>query len=150
MGGDNAPRRAAIVVGVSNSPGLGFAIAKRFAQGGLAVGIVGRQAERLDDCKRQIEEAVPGAVVVAVPGDATDAGQVQSAVATLKAAHGADPDCLVYNMSCRPFPPTAVADLDPALLESDLRTGPIAALNCVQAVLPSMRDSGRGTILVTG
>eukprot|EP00965_Chrysotila_dentata_P202395 6181099-Pleurochrysis_carterae.AAC.1 len=37
----------AIIIGVSYMPGLGHAIAKRFAEGGLSVGIIGRNAERL-------------------------------------------------------------------------------------------------------
>mmetsp|Transcript_44713 Transcript_44713/g.117243 ORF Transcript_44713/g.117243 Transcript_44713/m.117243 type:complete len:289 (-) Transcript_44713:131-997(-) len=143
------PRRAAIVVGVSHSPGLGYAIAKRFAEGGLSVGIIGRQTDRLEDCRAQIMEAVPGADVIAVAADATNAAEVRAAFAKLKADHG-PADCLVYNMSCRPFPPTTVADLDPDRLLSDIKTGPYAALLCVQAVLPAMLEAGRGTLLLSG
>lgn len=141
--------RAAVVVGVSYEPGLGFAVAKRFAEGGLAVGIVGRQPERLEECKRKILESVPNAIVTAVAADATDPAQVEKAFSALRQEHG-PADVLVYNLSCRPFPPTAVADLDVSRLESDIKTGPVGALLCVKQVLPSMREAGRGTILFTG
>ena len=71
------------------------------------------------------------------------------AFAELEAKHGKT-DCLVYNMSCRPFPPTTVAELEPERLLSDIKTGPYAALLCVQAVLPAMLEAGRGTILISG
>jgi len=144
-----AAPRAAVVVGVSHSPGLGYAVAKRFAEGGLAVGLVGRQPERLEACRREILDAVPGATVTYVAADATDEAQVAKAFGELKAKNG-PADVLVFNMSCRPFPPTAVADLEPGRLMSDIKTGPLAFLLCVQQVLPEMRQSGRGAVLVSG
>lgn len=74
------PPKSAVVVGVSHAPGVGYAVAKRFAQGGLAVGIVGRQQARLDECKKQIEASVPGAKVTVAVADATDPQQVTSAL----------------------------------------------------------------------
>ena len=144
-----APAGSAVVVGVSHRPGLGFAIAERFARGGMAVGLIGRQAERLEECKQEILRAVPDAQVEYVQCDATDPSAVASAFAGLKAAHGS-PDALIYNLSCRPFPPTPVAEITPERLESDWRTGPLGALLCVQQVVPSMRERGSGTILFTG
>ena len=146
---DGSGAGAAVVVGVSHAPGLGFAVAKRFAQGGLAVGLVGRQQDRLEECRRKILEEVPNAQIAIQAADATDAKQVQQAFGKLEAAHG-PASVLVFNMSCRPFPPTTLAELDPNRLESDWRTGPLAALLCAQAVLPSMMEAGRGTILISG
>ena len=62
---------AAIVIGVSHVPGVGFAVAKKFCQQGYKVGIVGRQAERLEKAKEAITEAVPGAQVATAIADAT-------------------------------------------------------------------------------
>ena len=140
---------AAVVVGVSNKPGLGFAVAERFARGGHAVGIIGRQQAALEDCKAAIMREVPGARVEYCVCDATDGDQVSAAFDGFKKLHGPC-DALIYNLSCRPFPPTNVADVTPERLESDWRTGPYGALLCVQQVLPSMRERGEGTILFTG
>ena len=140
---------AAVVVGVSHRPGLGFAVAKRFAAGGMKVGIVGRQPDRLDECRRDILAAVPGAEVECVECDATDPAQVKTAFGKLRAAHGA-PSALVYNLSARPFPPTTIADCDPARLEADWRTGAFGAMLCVQEVIGDMRANGEGTVLFTG
>ena len=54
---------AAIVVGVSHNPGLGYAVAQRFAEGGMKVGIIGRQETALKACKAAILAEVPGADV---------------------------------------------------------------------------------------
>ncbi|KAL1521816.1 hypothetical protein AB1Y20_021467 [Prymnesium parvum] len=141
--------KAVVVVGVSNAPGLGYAIAKRFAQGGMNVGIVGRQKERLEECKAAILKEVPGAQVVCSAADATDPAQCARAFSELAAANGAA-DALVYNMASRPMPTVAVADLDPERLKRDWATGPYAALLCAQQVLPAMREAGSGSILITG
>ena len=140
---------AAVVVGVSNRPGLGFAVAKRFAAGGMKVGIVGRQSDRLDACRREILAAVPGADVECVAADATDPAQVAAAFARLRSAHGA-PSALVYNLSARPFPPATVEECEPARLEADWRTGAYGAMLCAQQVVGAMRAAGAGTVLFTG
>lgn len=140
---------AAVVVGVSHMPGIGFAVAKRFAQEGLAVGMVGRQQDRLDAAVAAIQSAVEGASVACCAADTTDGEAIKAALEQLKAQHGA-PECLVYNVSARPFPPAAVADIDPARLISDWNTGPLGAMYCSQAVLPDMRAAGKGCIIFTG
>ena len=123
--------------------------AKKFASSGHAVGMIGRQQDRLDACRAAILEEVPSAKILGAAADVTDADQCAQAFATLQAAHG-DPDCLCYNISSRPFPPTPVGEMDPSRLESDWKTGPYAALLCVQQVLPAMRAAGTGAILFTG
>ena len=115
----------------------------------MKVGIIGRQPERLEECKKEILLQVPGADIECVPCDATDPAAVTTAFAGLRAKHG-EPSALIYNLSARPFPPTAVADVTPERLESDWKTGPLGAMLCVQQVLPAMRERAEGTILFTG
>ena len=140
---------AAVVVGVSHKPGLGFAVAKRFAEGGMPVGIVGRQQDKLDECRMAILAEYPTANVIAVRADCTDEEQVADAFAKLKKAHG-PPEALIYNLSARPFPPTKIGDVTPTRLESDWKTGPYGALLCVHQVLPEMQAQQKGTIIFTG
>jgi len=141
--------RAAVVVGVSHEPGLGFAIAKRFAEGGMNVGIIGRQGARLEACKASILASAPAAQITCYECDATDPAAVGDAFAALERTQG-KADALVYNLSARPFPPTPISELTPERLESDWKTGPWGALLCTKAVLPAMQEAGRGTILITG
>ena len=140
---------AAVVVGVSNRPGLGYAVAERFAAGGMKVGIIGRNPDALADCKTAILANNPGADVEFIAADATDPAACAAAFSRLKAKHGA-PAALIYNLSCRPFPPTRLEDVTPERLESDWKTGPYGALLCVQQCLPAMSAAGTGTILFTG
>lgn len=141
-------KKAVVIVGVSYAPGLGFAIAKRFAKEGLAVGMVGRQQERLEACKSEILKEVPDAQVNFAMADATDPEQCARAFTELNAVNG-NPDALVMNMAARPAP-MPMADLSPDKLLNDWKTGPYAALLCCQQVLPAMRKAGSGTILFTG
>ena len=140
---------AAVIVGVSHKPGIGAAVAQRFAEGGMRVGIIGRQSDKLEEVKRDILKACPAADIVCAPCDATDPTACAKAFADLKAKQGA-PQALVYNLSCRPFPPSDVAAITPDRLEADWRTGPWGALLCLRQVLPAMREQGSGTILFTG
>ena len=140
---------AVVIVGVSHNPGMGYAVAERFAAGGMNVGIIGRNSEALANCKNSIVSAVPGADVEFVAADATDPSAVASAFATFKSCHGS-PDALIYNLSPRPYPPAKVGDLTPERLEADWKTGPYAALLCVNQVLPSMKEKQCGTIIFTG
>ena len=75
---------AAVIVGVSYKPGLGFAVAKRFAAGGMKVGIIGRQKDKLEACKAGILAEVPSAQVECVVADATVKEDVQGAFANLR------------------------------------------------------------------
>jgi len=113
------------------------------------VGMIGRQQERLEACRASILEAVPDANVCYVAADATDPGECARAFEQLAAAHG-KPECLVYNLSSRPFPKANVVDVAPSRLEADFKTGAYGALLCSQQVLPAMREAGKGTVLFTG
>mmetsp|Transcript_14930 Transcript_14930/g.56679 ORF Transcript_14930/g.56679 Transcript_14930/m.56679 type:complete len:241 (-) Transcript_14930:4028-4750(-) len=140
---------SAIVVGVSYAPGIGYAVAKRFAQAGLKVGIVGRQQPRLEEAKKLIEDAVEGATVAIATGDVTDKASIDSALGSLIEAHGV-PDSLIYNVSSRPMPTVSVAEVDPDRLLNDYKTGAYGAVLCVQKVIAGMRERGSGSILLTG
>lgn len=140
---------SAIIVGVSSVPGIGFAVAKKFAQQGLVIGIVGRQAERLAHAKSEIEAAVSGAVVEALVADSTDAAAVSSAVEGFVMRNG-PVSSLVYNASARPFPLETMDAVDAGRVEADFRVSVIGGLICSQAVLPHMRKAKTGSIIFTG
>ncbi|KAJ1451038.1 short-chain dehydrogenase/reductase SDR [Pelagophyceae sp. CCMP2097] len=137
-----------VVCGVSHKPGLGYAIARRFAAGGYKVGIIGRTESRLSAICEAIHADVAGSDVKYVVADATDAAQCASGFAELAEQQGR-PEVLVYNLATRPAP-AAIADLAPAVLEADMRAGAYGGLLCAQAVLPAMLESQKGAIIFTG
>lgn len=132
-----------IVVGVG--PGIGLAVAKRFAREGYAVGMVARHADRLDALAAEVERA--GGRASAIQADAADSVSLGAALDRLRAELG-DAGVLVYNASSSHGGPAS--ELRLADLESDFRVCVTAALESVQRLLPAMRAAGRGTVLLTG
>lgn len=139
----NPVTKTAAIVGVG--PGLGRALAMRFARGGLSVGLLARGEQALADVRAEVEAA--GARAGSYACDTTDDASVRDAFAKLGAELGA-PDLLVYNAGA--FEVASVLDIKPADLERTWRTNCLGGLIASQAVLPAMLRAGRGTILFSG
>jgi NAD(P)-dependent dehydrogenase (short-subunit alcohol dehydrogenase family) len=135
--------RVCTVVGVG--PGIGRAVARRFAREGFAVGLVTRSADAGERFAAAI--AATGARAVSVAADAGDAPALRAALDRLRSSLG-EPSVLVYNASSSHA--AAPSGLDPADLEADFRISVTGALVAVQHVLPAMLAAGRGTVLLTG
>lgn len=133
----------AAIVGVG--PGLGRALALRFARGGLSVGLLARSEEALAAVRTDVEAT--GARASSYACDTTDETAVRDAFAQLSAELGA-PDVLVYNAGA--FEIGSILDIKPADLERTWRTNCLGGLIASQAVLPAMLRAGRGTILFSG
>ena len=86
-----------VLVVVAAGPGLGRAVALRFAREGAAVGLVARSADRLDDLVAELTAAGARAVATAAADVADEAG-LRRAMADLRAALG-EANALVYNGS---------------------------------------------------
>lgn len=128
-----------VVVGVG--PGLGLAVAKRFARAGHRVLICARDQAKLDD----LAEAQPQLIRMAL--DATDPSAVADVFTRIQAEHG-PPECVVFNAGA--FEPAGVTDIDPADFERCWRVGCFAGFLVGQQAARSMLEAGRGTILMTG
>jgi NAD(P)-dependent dehydrogenase (short-subunit alcohol dehydrogenase family) len=135
--------KTAAIVGVG--PGLGRAVALRFAQGGFAVALMARSEE----AARSVQAEITGGGGVARPFacDAADESSVRSAFARVREELG-DPEVLVYNAGA--FQMGSVMQLSPADLERTWRINCLGGLITAQAVLPKMVERGRGTILFSG
>ena len=133
----------AAVIGVG--PGLGAALARRFARGGYAVALVARRVESLQGVKKEISDQ--GGKAVSIPADAADAASVSAAFAEIRESLG-DPEVLVYNAGA--FFPGGVMDVTPDQLEACWRANCFGAFAAAREVVPSMLARGRGTILLTG
>jgi len=126
------------VVGIG--PGLGAALARRFAHEGYAVLGLAR-----DPAKLALE---PGVALRAA--DAADAGGL--AAALREGARAADDpvEVLLYNAYRAIMAEGGASSLDPGALVEDFRVNVAGALAAAWAVLPGMLAAGRGTILFTG
>eukprot|EP00931_Biecheleriopsis_adriatica_P049716 TRINITY_DN28767_c0_g1_i2.p1 TRINITY_DN28767_c0_g1~~TRINITY_DN28767_c0_g1_i2.p1 ORF type:complete len:371 (+),score=69.48 TRINITY_DN28767_c0_g1_i2:123-1115(+) len=138
-----------VVVGVSHVPGIGFAVAKKFAQEGMKVAIIGRQASCLSDASASIKEQVTGACVDTAVADATRREEVQAAIAALEKKHGPTA-VLVYNVSARPLPAQTLQETSSERFVEMFETNVMGALHTVQAVIPGMQKAKTGTIIFTG
>lgn len=134
-----------VVVVVAAGPGLGLAVARRFAREGAAVGLVARSPDRVEELAAGLRSV--GATVATAVADVADAESLRAALADLGGRLG-DPTVLVFNGSAWvEGRPTEVSLAD---FERGLRVGVGAALVSLQAVAPAMRAAGRGTVLLTG
>jgi NAD(P)-dependent dehydrogenase (short-subunit alcohol dehydrogenase family) len=129
---------------IGAGPGLGLATARRFGAAGHSVALLSRDSEKLDGLSGDLAR---GHVTVrGFRADALDPASLTSALR--KAAEALGPvEVLQYSPLPRadfmkPVLDTGAADLDDPLAFS--LKGSIA---CVEAVLPGMRELGRGTLL---
>ncbi len=128
----------ALVVGVG--PGLGAALARRFAGEGLAVAIAARQGEKLAGLAKETGGRAYGC-------DAT----MESAVGDLFAAIERDlgrPELVVFNASG--FSRKPVIELSPGEVEAAWRNSCLGGFLIGRAAARAMLPAGRGTILFTG
>lgn len=136
-------QRVAAVVGVG--PGLGAAVARRFAREGYAVALVARREESLSGARQEIESE--GGTALTVAADATDPESVTAAFGRIRGELG-EPEVLVYNAGA--FQMGGILELTPQKFAECLRANCSGALYAAQQVLPAMVEAGRGTVILTG
>ncbi len=117
-------------------PGIGAAVARRFAREGFAVSLIARAPA-----------AVSEGIGDPVPADLADPAAAEAAVAAAIARRGM-PEVVVYNAAR--WVPATVADLTPAAFAAELSLSVVGALAVTRAALPAMRAAGRGSLLYTG
>jgi len=132
-----------IVAGVG--PGLGRALARRFARAGFQVAMLARDRERLAGIADEI--AREGGSAHGFGCDLTVEDDIRTAIARVGETLG-PPSLLIYNASV--WNPTAAMDFAPADFQRDLFLDVTGALVAAQAVVPAMRAAGRGTLIFTG
>jgi NAD(P)-dependent dehydrogenase (short-subunit alcohol dehydrogenase family) len=130
----------AVVVGAG--PGLGLAVAERFAREGFRLALVARSPDRLD-----LSALPASAETLLVAADVSDERALRDGFARIRTGAG-DADVLVYNASS--FVPAKPSELPYDAFLTGLRIGVGGALVAIQEVVPAMRAAGRGTILLTG
>jgi short-subunit dehydrogenase len=136
-------RRLVIVAGAG--PGMGLAIARRFARGGFDVALIARDAGRLAAGAVELEGLGARASVHAA--DLADPAAAEGAIHAIRAERG-PAAVLAYNGGAwnqgAPLAVTAEA------FHRDLGLGVSGAYACTRAVHADMVAAGGGTVLFTG
>ncbi len=135
--------KVAAVLGVG--PGLGAAIARRFAGEGFAVALMARREESVASIQREIEESDGTALPIST--DATDPASVQTAFERIRSELG-EPEVFVYNAGA--FEMGGILDVSPEKFDECFKANCAGAFYAAQQVLPAMVESGRGTVILTG
>lgn len=135
--------KVAVVLGVG--PGLGAAVARRFASQGFTLGLMARSVLKLTPIQTEIEK--DGGTALSIPADATDPASVTSAFAEVKQKLGT-PEVFVYNTGA--FQMGGILEITPEQFEYNWKANCFGAFLGAQQVLPAMVERGRGTILFTG
>lgn len=138
--------QAAIVVGVG--PGLGWAVAQRFAQAGLHTIVAARDRGKLEALiARSDRNVAPPERFEARACDTTSPADVAALFSSFD-RDGRAPAVVVYNAGA--FVPAGILDITPEELERCWRVGCFGGFLVGQAAARLMTRHGSGTIIFTG
>jgi NADP-dependent 3-hydroxy acid dehydrogenase YdfG len=146
-----------IITGASS--GIGAEIARQYAARGARLALFARRRDKLDEVAEQCLAAGASDVIV-VPGDTTDASEVDAAARTIVARWGTVDRVFLnaggYDVAdakemkrARDVEWTA-AGFRAASAEAVMRLNYIGVTYWLEAMLPVMREQRTGTIAVTG
>lgn len=133
----------AVIVGAG--PGLGLALARRFAREGFALALVARRESTLAELAQSLSALGPRLKTYAA--DAADAGAVDAVCAATLRDLG-EPSVLIYNAGS--YQPGGLADITPEQFEAAWKIGCMGAFLFARRLVPAMADAGRGSVLLTG
>src|SRR5579863_8668860 len=142
-GGGTVDRSHLLLVGAG--PGLGMAVARRFAVGGYRITLVARSADRLGDLKGSLSDT--GAEVGTIEADASDPEGLGARMTELYRGESA-PGVIVYNAVMGA--PDQLLSSSVAHLQAAYAVDVIGAIVVAQRAAPAMRAAGSGTNIVTG
>lgn len=131
------------IVGVG--PGLGAALAERFAHEGHAVALLARSAGHRDTIIERI--GAEGGRARGYDCDVREPKSVAAAFEQVRATLG-DPEVLIYNAGL--FAQGGLLELSPADFENAWRVNCLGGFLAAREVAPAMLERGHGTLLFTG
>jgi NAD(P)-dependent dehydrogenase (short-subunit alcohol dehydrogenase family) len=137
-----AEPKAVAIVGAG--PGLGSALARRFAEAGWSVALVAKRQNVLD---AGLAELVGfGVNTCAAEADVVDRPALARAFASIENAVGV-PDVVVYNASI--YQGEAALELSDEALRFALDVHVVGALNTAQCAIAAMRRADHGVLVFT-
>jgi len=137
-----AEPKALAIVGAG--PGLGFALARRFAAAGWSVALVSLRQQVIDAGLADLEPF--GVTTCGVAADVTDRPGLERAFSTIAGAVGV-PDVVVYNASI--YQGEKALELSNEALRLALDIHVVGALNTAQCATAVMQPLDHGVLLFT-
>jgi NAD(P)-dependent dehydrogenase (short-subunit alcohol dehydrogenase family) len=130
------------IVGVG--PGLGAALARRFAREGWSVALVALRQDVIDVCQAELEPF--GVSTFGAQADVADRDGVERAFRSIVDALGV-PDVVVYNASI--YQAETALELSHEALELALDVHVVGALNAAQSAVAAMQAAEHGVLVFT-
>ncbi|WP_460666581.1 SDR family NAD(P)-dependent oxidoreductase [Kribbella swartbergensis] len=130
----------AVIVGAG--PGIGAAVARRFAWAGLSVGLIARSETTV----KAVADGISGDVLP-LTADSTDEVGLRAALDRLVDEYGV-PDVVVYNAAI--IQPDAIGDLTARQHLDAWAVNVVGAITTAAHVVPAMAERGSGSFIITG
>jgi short-subunit dehydrogenase len=130
---------------VGAGPGLGLAVARRFAVGGYRVTLVARSADGLGDLAGSLSDTC--AEIGTIEADASDPEELRARMTQLYREDGA-PGVIIYNAVMGA--PDQLLTASVAHLQTAYAVDVISAVVVAQVAAPAMKAARFGTMIVTG
>jgi short-subunit dehydrogenase len=143
VSGSSIDSRHLLLVGAG--PGLGMAVARRFAAGGYRVTLVARSTDGLADLAKDLADT--RAQIDTIAADASDSEGLRARMTDLYNEQGA-PGLIIYNAVMGA--PDSLLSTSVEHLQTAYAVDVIGAIVVTQVAAPAMRAAGSGTIIVTG
>ncbi|WP_026410897.1 SDR family NAD(P)-dependent oxidoreductase [Actinomadura oligospora] len=133
------------VVIIGAGPGVGQAVARRFAVEGLPVALLARSEKTLREAADAL--ASTGVPVATFTADAADRTDLDAALDKAVGEHGV-PDVVVYNAAL--IRPDVLGELSVREHMDAWAVNVVGAANAAARLAPAMAERGGGTFLITG
>lgn len=138
-------RSKPLMVLVGMGPGMGLSLARRFGKEGYRIALIARRLEAVKSSTDSLRKE--GIETWGFGADAGDSASLQAAFRSIFGSLG-EPEAMIYNASV--FREAQPSQLKSSDLERDFKGMVSGFLLSAQAVIPSMKTKGKGTILLTG
>jgi short-subunit dehydrogenase len=136
-----ASRGAGVVI-TGASSGLGAALAQAYAAPGVALGLIARDAARLEAVAASCRDA--GATVKAETIDVVEREPLAAWLAAFDTAHPVE--LVIANAGFSAGPPAGAVSEDAAMTARQVAVNLLGAVNTVAPLLPAMAARGRGRV----
>ncbi|MDA0636470.1 SDR family NAD(P)-dependent oxidoreductase [Nonomuraea sp. CA-218870] len=133
----------AVIIGAG--PGIGQAVARKFARERLPIALIARSDRTLRAGANAVARS--GVPVVTLKADSTDQAGLKAALDEVVREHGV-PDVVVYNAAI--IQADAPGELSVRGHLEAWAVNVVGALNAAAHIAPAMAARGHGTILITG